>query len=289
MHNLGTCRVCVCMLRGSFELAQFVFSDTLSAMLRRRTAPRPVGRMLLPAALATRHYEYPGVGVTSRSQPYAWGDKLPDTNNYSAINARDKDSMYLTGSHENPAYTIDMICSTEADVGRMSQRYSNFRGHTKYALDPVTDRQCEAAAELLAATDVTKVWAAVLKDYPSLKTPLDEPTQKTIIDFYAKTLPKAQDEAFVASLALPLMRRMLEEKCLSQPYWWRFQEHIAAQMTTQSARGGFQNRAVHLVTERVTKILYNQFNELPWASDDYVAPHMMDICGNRAFHQAGFW
>ena len=241
--------------------------------------------------VAVRRFEYPALGMSWRTPKHAQGEQLASTYEWGMIKDRDPDARALTGNADLTAYDAATMYSPEADVAKLSQKYSYMKGHTQYALDYCNARQVTVASELFAKCDKGAMWAALLKDYPSLATPLDDETKAKIVDMYTKGLPLVMSEPdAVMALCLPVVRELLETKCLSQPYWWRIQEKAVAAMCAEGcAAGVYDQRAAHLVTERFTKLLYNTWKELPWASEDYVSPLMTDVCGARVWTEAGHW
>lgn len=264
-------------------------------MLRTRFACVPSLRVAAAAVVAVPHalaplrrFEYPAVGMSFRSPDHARGEQLNSTYEKTTVAQRDAQAAYLTGSPDSVAYDAETMYNPEADVHKLARKYAAFRGHTKYVLDPVADKQISTAVELFEKADKDAVWAAVLKDYPSLKTPLDDATRAKIMGLFAKGIPQVMDDKAVAEMCAPVVRELLETKQIHYPLWWRFQEKLAEAMIA-NGQGSYHSRSVNLVTERFMKTLLNTWNDLPWASEEYVSPIYTDVCGTRQCTEAGMW
>ena len=236
-----------------------------------------------------RHYEYPGVGITQKAPVHARGEQIPSTYEWTQVSQRDGAAAFAqTGESTSVAYDADTMYNPQAEVAKLSKKYSAFKGHQKYVLNDVTNKQVQIAVTLLEKTDKEAVWAALFTDYPSLKEVLDEETKTTMMNLYESGIANASDTAMCSELAAPIVRDLLERKCFPQPYWWRFHEKLVLGMSAKGVSDGtFHVRTANLVAERFTKTLYNTFNELPWASDEYVSPLFYDVCGARQCVESG--
>jgi hypothetical protein len=237
---------------------------------------------------AVRRYEYPAYG-TFKAGEHAFGTQLVKMYEKGEVRTRDADALSLTGNPDLPVFDAESMYNPAARVAKDAQKYALFRGNRLYAIDSVSDKQVRTACELFEAMDVEAMWASLLKDYPALATPLDADTKKVILSVFQQGLAALQTEDEVAALVKPVVLELLETKFIHQPLWWRFSEKITAAMQAK-ADGSFSARAAILCTERFTKLLYNHsFESMPWASEDYVSPTHVDICGSRQCTEAGMW
>jgi hypothetical protein len=235
-----------------------------------------------------RRYEYPAYG-THLSQEHARGNMIPKQYEQGFVRSRDANARSQTGNADIPTFDENTIYSPQAQVALDSQKYALFKNNRTYALDDVTPKQIVTACDLFEKMDTQKMWASLFKDYPSLKTPLDEETQKRILDTFQKGITNVQDDKAVGEFVKPIVLEFLENKYIHQPLWWRFSEKITEAMQAK-ADGTFSSRAAVCVLERFTKILYNaSFETMPWASEDYVSPTHIDVCGSRQCTEAGMW
>lgn len=237
---------------------------------------------------SVRRYEYPAFGVTGVTNDYARGEGLMSCYNLNGVASTDKDALSLTGNAFVPTYDAETMYNPEACVAKDKNNLSYFRGHHKYVINNVSDKHINTTVDLFAKANTAAAWDAVLKDYPSLKTPLDEATRAEITKHYQTCVTIAADQEEVYKLSAPLVRKLLEDKQIHYPLWWRFHEKFVEQLVKNGA-GVYDTRAVNLVMERVTKTLLNTWTELPWASDDYVSPIYVDVCGTRQCTEAGMW
>lgn len=240
------------------------------------------------AVSAVRRYEYPAFG-TWKALENAQGTQLPKTYEKGEVRTRDATALSQTGNFDLPVFDAETMYNPAARVEKDAQKYAMFRGNRTYAIDTVSDKQVRCACALFEAINVDKMWASLLKDYPSLATPLDAETKKVILSVFQQGLASLQNEQEVAELVRPVVLELLENKFIHQPLWWRFSEKITEAMQAK-AEGSFDSRAAILCVERFTKLLYNHsFETFPWASEDYVSPSHYDICGTRQCTEAGMW
>lgn len=235
-----------------------------------------------------RRYEYPAYG-TYKALENAMGTQLPKCYEKGEVRIRDASALAQTGNSDIPVYDADTMYNPSARVEKDAQKFAMFRGNRTYAIDAVSDKQVRTACALFETIDTNKMWASLIKDYPSLATPLDAETKKVILSVFQQGLASVQNEQEVAELVRPVVLELLQTKFIHQPLWWRFSEKITEAMQAK-AEGSFDRRAAILCTERFTKMLYNHsFETFAWASEDYVSPSHFDICGTRQCTEAGMW
>ena len=266
-------------------------------MLRLRVAPSASASSLLKNRTATtslflfnavRRYEYPAYGTWKG--PDNAHVILNQTYEKGEVKTRDGSRAQMaTGNIDITAYDESNMYDTTKQVQQDSLKYAQFKGNRNYAIDPVTNKQVREACSLFEQMDTELMWNALLRDYPALKTPLDEETRTAILGLFKQGLENLQNEEEVAALVQPVVLELLETKYIHQPMWWRISEKINLAMVAK-ADGSFSVRAANECTERFTKLLYNHsFEQMAWASEDYVSPHMTDICGTRQCTEAGMW
>jgi len=248
-----------------------------------------------PCAIAVtshqvRRYEYWGLQVTGRTAPDAMGAKLPEAYAYDGVGRFSVGAQSLTGSGLNVEWTTDMIRDTRHSTQVLKGQYRVLNGHQRYVVPDLMQKQAMTAVECVSAVKPDAVFALLLKDYPNLKTPLTAEVQAKIHDFYLAALAVAADAGAVEALAAPLVKELMgDPHYISLPYWWRIAEKFIDATLDHPNTKTFAKRSVVEAVERVTKILYNTYNDLPWASDDMVNPATNDVCAIRAVHEAGMW
>lgn len=246
-------------------------------------------------AINVRHFEYWGLGITSRTQPYARGDKLTQMANQHGGEEVDVQSQYVSGNGMVPSWDSNMLTDRDAELNAMRAKGVFWSGHTKWVVDPVATKDVQVVSELFASLDKSTVWNTLFKLFPSLRQPLDDATQKEFEAFYQQLFEACADEEQCAAVAAPFVLKMTETKYISQPYWWRIAEAVIEALAAHNAFAtpfagrAYANRCIHIVVERATKISYNTMNDWSWASDDMVSPLFFDVTGHRGTHESGHW
>ncbi|ESL10757.1 hypothetical protein TRSC58_01504 [Trypanosoma rangeli SC58] len=247
--------------------------------------------------LQRRHVEYWGSSVTGRTQPYAQGDMLPRLDNTrAAINKSTSAAASLTGNHLGIAYDSSNIFSVDEYSRLEKEHYQPLRGIARYKVEPIGAGDGLTTQQLLQELVRDNVvglelawWGAVLKDFPSLKKPCTCEFKAEFVDFYTDALEVAHDEAAVTALAVPFVRKQMQNNFISFPMFWRISEKLADALVMAAAGRRHEMRVSRIVVERVTKIALNTIADEPWAHQDTTSPLLFDVSNFRAWHEAGNW
>lgn len=247
--------------------------------------------------LQRRHVEYWGSSVTGRTQPFAQGDMLPRVDNTRhAINRPSAAAASLTGNHLGIAYDSSNIFSVEAYSRLEKEHYQPLRGVARYKVEPISETDGPETRRLMEQLESgmevgidTAWWGAVLKDFPSLKTPCTAEFRAEFADFYKHALDVAHDEPAVTTLARPFVRRQMQVNFICFPMFWRIAEKLADALVKAAEGRRHERRVCRVAVERVTKIALNTIEDEPWAHQDTTSPLLFDVSNFRAWHEAGNW
>ncbi|KAH9598990.1 hypothetical protein LSM04_005299 [Trypanosoma melophagium] len=244
-----------------------------------------------------RHVEYWGSSVTGRTQPYAQGDMLPRVDNTRhVINKSSSTAASLTGNHLGIAYDCSNIFSVEGYSQVEKEYYQPLRGISRYKVEPFPEGDGPRTRKLMEQLELdlnvgldAAWWGAVLKDFPSLKTPCTPEFKEEFARFYKSAFSVAHDEEAVTALAVPFVRRQMQEHFISFPMFWRIAEKLADALGKSSGVQHHEKRISRIAVERVTKIALNTIADEPWAHQDTTSPLLFDVSNFRAWHEAGNW
>ncbi|ORC90123.1 uncharacterized protein TM35_000091730 [Trypanosoma theileri] len=262
---------------------------------------RPAKIVLSAASAALlmqrRHVEYWGSSVTGRTQPYAQGDMLPRVDNTRhVINKPSSTAASLTGNHLGIAYDSSNIFSVEGYSQLEKEHYQPLRGISRYKVGPFSEKDGPRVRKLMEKleADITvgidaAWWGAVLKDFPSLKKPCTPEFKEEFAQFYKSAFSVAHDEDAVTALAVPFVRRQMQEHFISFAMFWRIAEKLADALGKASGAQHHEKRISRIAVERVTKIALNTIADEPWAHQDTTSPLLFDISNFGAWHEAGNW
>lgn len=245
-----------------------------------------------PLGVQRRNFEYWGLHIGPRTQPYALGEKVSASFNATGVLAVDNDALYLTGNNCGIGYNQEQMFDTTAELDRLRKHQLFYPFQDKYVLHPVTEEECAAVVKLIdvmGPKGVSGTFRRLFKDYPSLAKPFDDATQAAVVNFFRDVIAVGHDEKAVATKASPFVMELYEQKFISWTYWWRIAEKLMDQIETLQETRNYETRCTRMVIERVTKIIYNSFADLPWAHAELTSPYHFDICTYRAYHDLGLW
>ncbi|AAZ10399.1 NADH-ubiquinone oxidoreductase complex I subunit, putative [Trypanosoma equiperdum] len=261
--------------------------------LRKQTLPVATATLLLQR----RGVEYWGSSVTGRTQPYAQGDLIPRVDNMRHVVSKSSSAAAnLTGSNLGVAYDSDTIFSVAGYSRAEKEHYRPLRGIARYKIEPMAESDTVAAQGLLEQAEMSKSisfvvswWGGVLKDFPSLKKVCDDTFKEEFTSFYKSALSVAHDDAAVKALAVPFVRRQMQEHYISFPMFWRIAEKLADAIEKVPQMQKPARSVSRIAVERVTKIALNTIADEPWALDEMTSPLLFDVSNFRAWHEAGNW
>nr|CCC89804.1 unnamed protein product [Trypanosoma congolense IL3000] len=266
-------------------------------MLKIRNQVRPMGLAAATVLIQKRGVEYWGSSVTGRTQPYAQGDMIPRLDNTRhVVNKPSGAAASLTGSNLGIAYDSDNIFSAKDYSCVEKEHYQPLRGIERYKIEPMNESDGLAARSMLEEAETSKSrnfeaswWGAVLKDFPSLKKVCDDSFKAEFTEFYRNAISVVHDEAAVKALAVPFVRRQMQENYICFPMFWRIAEKLADAMEKVSHVRNGTRSVSRIAVERVTKIALNTIADEPWAHSEMTSPLLFDVSNFRAWHEAGNW
>eukprot|EP00760_Papus_ankaliazontas_P014991 PhM_4_TR1621/c0_g1_i1/m.81367 len=247
---------------------------------------KPVRRGLF--LVQRRYYEYWGMGITNRVQPYTRGYNKPKTFNEARLETSDLDSMYLTGSYQHVPIDAETFGTPEEQF-KNARAYKFYRGVDKFILPEIRERQKTLGVQYLNnEVKDEDVFAVLLRDFPALATPLDAATQTRIMGVIREAAAFVDDAKTVDTMTEPVASELYETKFFTQPYWFRVHESIMEVVDSQAPTKDIA-LSVRILSERIAKIISNTQLSKPWMHETGSNPMTMELQAHRAVVEAGFW
>ena len=257
---------------------------------------KQVGKVPQLAVLGqTRGFQYPIKGVSARASPCQRETMRKHSEVLSPAMAATltSESARMTGASWSPNVTSANMYD-EAQFGKDFYKSGpkHYVNSERWKVDPVDPAMTVRVVTLLegmtsAQTDA--IWENLFKSAPNLRKPMTAEVQTQFVDFYMGMCKLADNEKAMSNLASSFVIENLEQRFITQAYWWRIHDaFVAAVMKIPSMRP-YEATAVKLVLEAVTKTSLNTLADQPWATQDFTSSQFADYNSARIVHDAGFW
>jgi len=243
----------------------------------------------------SRCFAYPIKGVSARASPC---QREATRKNAEVLSPADvatlsSDSARLTGAAWNPNITEKNMY----DEGKFGSSFyktgpRHYVNSERWIENPIPEGMAKRVAVVMSEISPAQkeaVWESVFKQMPNLRKPFTKEVQDSFINFYIEMSALAHDPAAMSAKAKPFVLENLEQRFITQAYWWRIHEAVVNAVRSSPGMKAYESKGVQMACEAVTKASLNTLADQPWATQDYTSSQFADYNSSRITHDAGFW
>lgn len=256
----------------------------------------PVLEFFMLRRTLSRRVEHWAVGVSSHTQEFASGDKLPTISNMKVnVTASTGAAAAITGNPHNVLYDTESLFDPCATSAADKAHFRTFNGIDQWAVVTLNPGEAARSAVVVeaffAGNDVEKqFWERLFKDFPSLRKPFTDELKSEFLQYYTSTLRVADDEEAVKALAENFISRQWEVNFITPTTQWRISEALSTAIEHHMNKNNkYERRAVRETLERITKIGLNTLATKPWVHESATSPLTQEVGAHRGWHEAGGW